>query len=125
MYTPQRTEQGRLTFYLHRGHRGEYDKSAIVKHSSDLDHVIDWDQARIIAPVYWYTRRIREAIKIHTTLCDKISVNSSAVNVVNPAHSWLMAIDGDVPKDNLFGFILLLMKDVEMHPVAPLLAPQC
>ncbi len=32
------------------GRRGEYDEPAIVKHSADLDHVVGWDVARIIAP---------------------------------------------------------------------------
>ena len=32
------------------GRRGECDKSAIIKHSTDLDHVIDWQKAEIIAP---------------------------------------------------------------------------
>ncbi|XP_071788394.1 uncharacterized protein [Asterias amurensis] len=49
----------RLKEHKAHGRRGEYDKSAIVKHSTDLDHVIDWDQARIIAPErHWYSRRI-------------------------------------------------------------------
>ena len=53
----------------HKAHsrKGECDKSAIIKHSTDLDHIIDWQKAEIIAPEkHWYTRRIREAIAIHT-----------------------------------------------------------
>ena len=34
--------------------------------NTDLDHVIDWQKAEIIAPEkHWYTVRIREAIEIH------------------------------------------------------------
>ena len=52
----------------HKAHsrREECDKSAIIKHSTDFDHVIDWQQAEIIAPEkHWYTRHIREAIEIY------------------------------------------------------------
>ncbi len=35
----------RLKEHKAHGRRGEYDKSTIVKHSADLDHVTDWDQA--------------------------------------------------------------------------------
>ena len=56
----------RLNEHKAHGRRGECDKSAIIKHSTDSDHVIDWQKAEIIAPEkHWYTRRIREAIEIH------------------------------------------------------------
>ena len=56
----------RLKEHKAHGRRGECDKSAIIKHSTDSDHVIDWQSAEIIAPEkHWYTRRIREAIEIH------------------------------------------------------------
>ena len=46
--------------------RDEHSDSAIIKHSTDSDHVIDWQKADIIAPEkHWCTRRIREAIEIH------------------------------------------------------------
>ena len=32
----------RLKEHKAHGRKGEYDKSAIVKHSTDLDHVVDW-----------------------------------------------------------------------------------
>ena len=56
----------RLNEHKAHGRRGECDKSAVIKHSTDSDHVIDWQSAEIIAPEkHWYTRRIREAIEIH------------------------------------------------------------
>ncbi|XP_033629703.1 uncharacterized protein LOC117291844 [Asterias rubens] len=52
----------------HRAHRrrGDFDKSAIVKHSHITDNQVDWEAAEIIAPIQaWQPRRIREAIEIH------------------------------------------------------------
>ena len=40
----------RLNEHKAHGRRGECDKCAIIKHSTDLDHVIFWQKAEIIAP---------------------------------------------------------------------------
>ena len=57
-----------VTFPQNRAHgrRGDFDKSAIVKHSHITDHRVNWDAAETIAPIQaWHPRRIREAIEIH------------------------------------------------------------
>ena len=47
------------------GRRGDFEKSAIVKHSHIKDHQIDWQAAQLITPIdAWHPRRIREAIEI-------------------------------------------------------------
>ncbi|XP_071801298.1 uncharacterized protein [Asterias amurensis] len=56
----------RLKEHRAHGRRGDFDKSAIVKHSHIADHRVNWDAAEIIAPIQaWHPRRIREAIEIH------------------------------------------------------------
>ncbi len=91
----------RLKEHKAHGHRGEYDKSAIVKHSADLDHVIDWDQTRIIAPErHWYTRRIREAIEIHkhNTVHQDISYFISSIwHTILPPYSTDIPQSTDMP----------------------------
>ncbi len=46
----ERCVRGNNSHSLGLYHRGKYDKYVIVKLSRDLNHVIDWDQAQIIAP---------------------------------------------------------------------------
>ena len=47
------------------GRRGDFDKSAIVKHSHIKVHQTDWQAAQLITHVNtWHSRCIREAIKI-------------------------------------------------------------
>ena len=44
---------------------GQWEKSAIVKHSQEKDHRIKWDESQLIATVkQWHSRRIRESIEI-------------------------------------------------------------
>ena len=44
----------------------DWDKSAIVKHAQQHEHVIQWDNSKLITTInHWNTRRIREAIEIH------------------------------------------------------------
>ena len=52
----------------HQAHerRGDFEKSAIVKHSHITDHQDDWKAAELITPIQaWHPRPIREAIEIH------------------------------------------------------------
>ena len=52
----------------HRAHgrKGEYEKSAIIKHSHAEDHIINWEEAHLIASIdKWHPRRIREALEIY------------------------------------------------------------
>ena len=45
--------------------RGDFEKSAIVKHSHIKDHQIDWQAAQFITPINtWHPIRIRKAIEI-------------------------------------------------------------
>ena len=72
----------RLKEHRAHGRRGDYDKSAIVKHSHTTDHKIYWDQAQLIANInHWFPRRIREAIEIykHDTVPQDIGVNISDI----------------------------------------------
>ena len=56
----------RLKEHQAHGRRGDFNKSAIVKHSQITDHQVDWEAAEIFAPIQaWHPRRIREAIEIH------------------------------------------------------------
>ncbi|XP_071807993.1 uncharacterized protein, partial [Asterias amurensis] len=56
----------RLKEHRAHGRRGDFDKSAIVKHSHITDHRVNWEAAEIIAPIQaWHPRHIREAIEIH------------------------------------------------------------
>ena len=56
----------RLKEHIAYRRRDDYDKSAIVKHSHSKDHVINWQEAKLIVPDNrWCPRRVREAIKIH------------------------------------------------------------
>ena len=44
---------------------------AIIKHSHEQEHLIEWKQAQLFAPVkFWHQRRVREAIEIkaHNTV---------------------------------------------------------
>ena len=53
------------------GRLGHLDKSAIIKHSHEQDHRINWKETKLIAPVqFWHQRRVREAIEIksHNTV---------------------------------------------------------
>ena len=55
----------RLKEHRAHGRRGDFEKSAIVKHSHIKDHQIDWQAAQLITPIdAWHPRRIREAIEI-------------------------------------------------------------
>ena len=84
------------------GRRGDFEKSAIVKHSHIKDHQIDWQAAQLITPIdAWHPRRIREAIEIvkHDTVPQDIGFfisdiwrpilqteGSSISKVQNPHH---------------------------------------
>ncbi|XP_071478008.1 uncharacterized protein, partial [Diadema antillarum] len=47
--------------------RSEWEKSAIVKHAQQSEHRINWEDSKLITSIKnWNTRRIREAIEIHT-----------------------------------------------------------
>ncbi|XP_038066508.1 uncharacterized protein LOC119736566 [Patiria miniata] len=96
----------RLKEHIAHGRRGELDKSAIVKHSADLDHVVDWEQAEIIAPEkHWYTRRIREAIEIHKhdTVPQDIGYFIS--------HIWHSLVDPGIDLAHIFGSVHLQLVD--------------
>ena len=55
----------RLKEHRAHGRRGDFEKSAIVKHSHIKDHQIAWQAAQLITPIdAWHPRRIREAIEI-------------------------------------------------------------
>ena len=55
----------RLKEHRAHGRRGDFEKSAIVKHSHIKDHQIDWQAAQLITPIdARHPRRIREAIEI-------------------------------------------------------------
>ena len=55
----------RLKEHGAHGRRGDFDKSAIVKHSHIKDHQIDWQAAQLITPIdAWHPRSIRESIEI-------------------------------------------------------------
>ena len=55
----------RLKEHRAHGRRGDFEKSAIVKHSHIKDHQIDWQAAQLITPIdAWHPRHIREAIEI-------------------------------------------------------------
>ena len=72
----------RLKEHIAHGRRGDYDKSAIVKHSHEQDHIINWKAAELIVPVNrWHPRRIREAIEIcrHNTVPQDIGFNISNI----------------------------------------------
>ena len=72
----------RLKEHIAHGRRGDYDKSAIVKHSHSQDHIINWAAAELIVPVdRWHPRRIREAIEIckHPTVPQDIGFNISNI----------------------------------------------
>lgn len=61
----------RIKEHQAHGRLGHLDKSAIIKHSQEQDHLIKWKQAKLIAPVkFWHQRRVREAIEIksHNTV---------------------------------------------------------
>ena len=85
----------RLNKHKAHGRRGECDKSAIIKHSTDSDHVIDWQKAEIIAPEkHWYIRRIREAtIHKHDTVPRDIGYFISSI-----WHSILPSINTHTPQ---------------------------
>ncbi|XP_022111295.1 uncharacterized protein LOC110990552 [Acanthaster planci] len=68
----------RVKEHTAHGCRGDYDKSAIVKHSHAEDHIIDWKAAELIVPVNrWHPRCIREAIEMcrHDTVPQNIGFN--------------------------------------------------
>ena len=47
------------------GRLGHLDKSAIITHSHEQDHGINWKETKLIAAVqFWHQRRVREAIEI-------------------------------------------------------------
>ena len=74
----------------HKAHdrRGECDKSAIIKHSTDSDHVIDWQKAEIIAPEkHWYTVVSERLLRsTNTTLFLRTSAISSAAYGIRSYH---------------------------------------
>ena len=58
------------------GRLGHLNKSAIIKHSHEQDHRINWNETKLIAPVQiWHQRRVREAVEIksHNTVPQDIS----------------------------------------------------
>ena len=68
----------------HRAHgrKGEYEKSAIIKHSHTEDHIINWEEAHLIASIdQWHPRRIREALEIykHPTVPQDIGFSISDI----------------------------------------------
>ena len=69
----------RLNEHKAHGRRGECDKSAIIKHSTDSDHVIDWQKAEIIAP----ERLLRST---NTTMFLRTSAISSAAYGIRSYH---------------------------------------
>ena len=65
-YTSERVKEHQA-----HGRLGHLDKSAIIKHSHEQDHHINWKETKLIAPVqFWHQRRVREAIEIksHNTV---------------------------------------------------------
>ena len=72
----------RLQEHRAHGRRGDYEKSAIIKHAHTSDHRIEWDNAELIAPIkHWHPRRIREAIEIfrHNTVPQDIGFKLSDI----------------------------------------------
>ena len=64
---------------------GHLDKSAIIKHSHEQDHRINWKETKLIAPVqFWNQRRVREAIEIksHNTVPQDLGFY---INDIQPA----------------------------------------
>ena len=72
----------RLKEHRAHGRRGDFEKSAIVKHSYIKDHQIDWQAAQLITPINtWHPRCIREAIEIfkHDTVPQDIGFDISDI----------------------------------------------
>ena len=72
----------RLQEHRAHGRRGDYEKSAIIKHAHSSDHRIKWDNAELIAPIkHWHPRRVREAIEIfrHNTVPQDIGFKISDI----------------------------------------------
>ncbi|XP_071480074.1 uncharacterized protein [Diadema antillarum] len=70
--------------------RSEWEKSAIVKHAQQSEHRINWEDSKLITSIKnWNTRRIREAIEIHThdtvTQDTGLHINNICAHDVNRA----------------------------------------
>ena len=72
----------RLNEHRAHGRKGDYDKSGIIKHSHEKDHVILWNDANLITNIEkWHPHRVREAIEIykHDTVPQDIGVHISDI----------------------------------------------
>ena len=70
-YTSKRQGATYLQQSRNTKHTADLDKSAIIKHSHEQDHRINWKETKLIAPVqFWHQRGVREAmeIKSHNTV---------------------------------------------------------
>lgn len=67
----------------------EWDKSAIVKYTHQLNHLIDWPNKLLAFINLWHTRRVREAIEIHQD--NKLQQDSGLVidDIRRPVHDRL------------------------------------
>ena len=62
--------------------QSQWEKSAIVKHAQQENHVIDWENSQLIHRTpNWYNRRVREAIEIfkHNTVPQDTGLHISSI----------------------------------------------